>query len=679
MTSYWHKLLAVGLLAAATSAGAMESAPAGKSSKATAYYHAAMGHLYAELAAQYGGRGEYLSKAIENYKLAMHADPETGSLAQELADLYVQSGQIRSAVNEFEEAVKRNPDDLNARRILGRLYMARIRDGQQSRVNEEILKQAIEQYDKVAEKSPGDVENWLLLGRLNKLGQNSAAAEKAFKKALEVSPENEDAMTGLAMVYSDLGDTAQASQLLKKVANRSPSLRTLAALAAAYEQMKDFKLAAETYKQALDLNKENSDLKRAYAESLFKADDAAGAKPVFEELLHEDSRDVLSLLRLSQIYRQERNYTRAKEYAKRAREADPNNLEILYNEVSLLESEGKTSEAIARLKELIDSMAKRPASVAERTNRAILLERLGLLYRNTDQTQLAVAAFHEIGELDPDAAPRAYAQAIDSLRAGRDFAGAEKEANTARQRYPDDRILKTVVASLYTDLARYREAEALLKTLMDGKSDRDTWIALAQVYEKSKDFGAMSKALDAAEKISSADEDRENVFFLRGAMYERQKKFDQAETEFRKALKLNPNSASALNYLGYMLADRNVRLSEALEMVTKAVELEPANSAFLDSLGWVFFRMNRLADAETQLRLSLERGTRDPTVHEHLGDVYSSQNRLKDAITEWERSIREWQANPPAEVDLSEVAKIQKKVDGAKLRLAKEGPPARKP
>jgi predicted Zn-dependent protease len=121
-----------------------------------------------------------------------------------------------------------------------------------------------------------------------------------------------------------------------------------------------------------------------------------------------------------------------------------------------------------------------------------------------------------------------------------------------------------------------------------------------------------------------------------------------------------------------MLADRNVRLSEALDMVQKAVELEPGNGAYLDSLGWVFFRMNRLDDAAEQLRRSLERGSRDPTVHDHLGDVYNGQNKLKDAIAQWERAISEWNTNAPSEIDASEIGKLQKKVEGAKVRLAKE-------
>ncbi len=673
-------LLPAAILALAVMPGMAQTpgTPQPKNPKAAAYYHAALGHLYSELAAQYGGRGEYLNKAIENYKLAMRNDPETGSLAQELAELYVQSGQIRSAVNEFEDAVKRNPDDLNARRILARLYTARIRDGQQNRMNEDMLKQAIAQYEKVGEKTPQDVDNWLMLGRLYKLAQNSVASEKAYKKALEAQPDNEDALTGLAMVYSDLGDTVSASQMLKRVVAKNPSLRTLMALAAAYEQMKEFRHAADAYKQALDLNKDNTDLKRAYGEALFKADDLAAAKTVFEEVGAEDQNDLLSALRLSQIYRQQRDFAKAREYALKATHLDPNNLEIQYNEVSLLEAEGKTSEAISRLKEILAGMDKRPSTTGEKANRAILLERLGILYRMAEQTQNAVAAFHEIADLDPDSAARASAQAIDALRAGKEFAAAEKETRAALLKYPGDRVLKSVAASVFTDLGRFKEAEALLKSLLDGKSDRDTWISLAQVYEKEKNFSEMAKAVDRAGELSKTAEEKENVHFMRGAMFERQKKFDLAEAEFRQVLKLNPENSSALNYLGYMLADRNVRLQEALDMIKKAVDMEPNNGAFLDSLGWVYFRLNRLDEAAEQLRRSLDRGSRDPTVHEHLGDVYSGMNNLKDAITLWERSIAEWQSNAPSEVDQAEISKIQKKVEGAKVRLAREDSPNQK-
>jgi tetratricopeptide (TPR) repeat protein len=659
-------------LAGALPGWSQTSAPAQPSSKAEAYYHAALAHLYADLAEQYGGRGEYVSKAIDNYKQALRADPNASFLAGELADLYVQTGQVRSAVGEFEDIVRRNPDDLNARRILARFYTARIRDAQNGRMNEDMLKAALDQHRIIAEKAPKDIENLLMLGRLEKFAQNSQAAEKAYQKVLALEPDNEDALTGLALVYSDLGDNQRAAEMLRKVVQKSPNLRTLTALAASYEQIKDYKMAAQTYGQALALNKDNTDLKRAYGEALHRADDDEAARKVFEEVLAEEPNDILSTLRLSEIYRQKKDFDKASQYARKARELDPNNLEIRFNEVTLLEAEGKTSEAISLLKDLLAGMPKNPTSTGDRSNRVLLLERLGILYRSAEQTQQAADTFREIATLDPSVSARASAQIIDALRAGKDFPGAEKEMNDALKKYPDDRVLKTVSASLLADLGRAKEAEAMLKSQFDGKGDRDTWISLAQVYEKAKDFTGMASALDAAEKLSSDNEDKETVIFLRGAMYERMKKYAEAEAEFRKVLALNPSSASALNYLGYMLADQNVRLSEALEMIKQAVDQEPYNSAFLDSLGWVYFRLNRLDEAEDYLRRSLARGSKDPTVHDHLGDVLFGRENLKDAIAQWEISLREWHTSAPSDLDPAEVKKIEQKLESARVRLAKE-------
>ena len=127
-----------------------------------------------------------------------------------------------------------------------------------------------------------------------------------------------------------------------------------------------------------------------------------------------------------------------------------------------------------------------------------------------------------------------------------------------------------------------------------------------------------------------------------------------------------------LNYLGYMLADRNVRLEEALKLINQAVELEPDSAAYLDSLGWVYFRMGKLEEAETNLRRSLQRSPHDATVRDHLGDVLFKRGKLREAIAEWQLSLKEWEASSPADKDPAEIAKVNKKLEGAKVRLARE-------
>ncbi len=667
----WATAVAVATLAFGQQA---PSQPSPQSDKANAYYHYAMGHLYAELAAAYGNRSEYLNNAIENYRAALKADPKAGFIVEELADLYVNGGaQLSSAVSEAEEAIKANPGDLNARRLLGRIYSRMLGDREGGRLNQQMIKKAIEQYERITETEPEDIESLLMLGRLQKIAQNSPESEKAYRKVLEIEPDNEDANIGLAMVLADLGDHKASAELLEKAAAKSPNLRTLTSLAQSYEQMRDFKLAAETLRRAIDISPGNPDLKRAYAQSLMFADQYDEALKVYKELTDEEPKDSQSWLRMSQIYRQQRKFAEARDASAKAQEAEPNSLEIRYNEVALLEAEGKVAQAIEVMKGIVDATAKRSyASAGDKASRVMLLERLALLYRQNDQAAEAVEVFREMASVDSEMGARASAQIVETYRGARDFDKAVAEADAARSKYPDDRMVKLVRANLLAEIGRGDEAAKEVRTLLDGKSDREVYLSLAQIYEKSKNYQEMGNAIDAAEKLSGDPVEKENLHFMRGAMLEKMKRYDESEAEFRKVLAVNPLNASALNYLGYMLADRNVRLAEAHQMIQKAVDQEPDNGAYLDSLGWVLFRMNRLDEAEKALARAVERAPHDPTVHDHLGDVYAEQGRLKDAISQWERSVAEWKATPPSDQDTAEIAKVQKKLDSGRVKLAQQ-------
>jgi tetratricopeptide (TPR) repeat protein len=640
--------------------------------KAAAYYHFSMGHLYSELASQYGNRGEYFKKAIDHYRQAIKADPNSSLLVEELADLYIQGGRIRDAVLETEEGLKQNPNDLNLRRLLGRLYTRLIGDTQQNRINEEMLKRAIEQYAKITEKEPKDTASWVVLGRLHKVAQNSPESEKAYKKALENDPDSEEALTGLAMVYADVGDTKSASELLKKVTDKNPSVRTLAALAATYEQLRDHASAAATLRKALEMAPQNAEIKRGLAQNLFLSEKYDEALELFEKLAGEDGKDALSWLRISQIYRQKRDWNKAREASAKAVEIDPGNIEIRYNEIGLLEAEGKSQEAIDTLRGLLAVSSRKNYSAGEKANRVTLLERLGYLYRGVEQYSHALDAFRQMAQLDEEQSARASVHIIETHRLAREVAKAYEEAKAAVQKHPKDRNLLAMYGYVAADAGKSAEAERVARDLVKDNKDREAWLTLAQVYERTKNFSEMGKALDEAEKLSGDKEEKEGVYFMRGAMYEKMKKHDLAEAEFRKVLASNPNNSSASNYLGYMLADRNVRLAEAYDLIRKAVDLDPQNGAYLDSLGWVYFRMNKLTEAEEYLKRALEKTSRDPTVHDHLGDVYMQQGRLKDAISQWERSVKEWESVPASEHDPNELAKVQKKLERARVRLAKE-------
>ena len=281
--------------------------------KAGAYYNFAMGRLYAELAAAEGNR-DYANQAIQHYQEALKLDPWPSIIFEELTDLYIQTNRLADAVALAEDMLKQNPNNLDARRMLGRIYL-RLASGntQQGRIDESFLRKAIEQYQKVTAKDPKDADSWVMLGRLYRASSNSPDAEKAFNSALQVDPDNEDALTGLAMMYADLGDT-KAIEKLKALTDKNPNERTLAILAAQYEQMNDYKCAAEALKRALELAPDDERLQRGLAQDLLESDQFDEALEIYQQLAADNPQAKRSTPCASaEIYRVKHDLPKAQE------------------------------------------------------------------------------------------------------------------------------------------------------------------------------------------------------------------------------------------------------------------------------------------------------------------------------------------------------------------------------
>jgi tetratricopeptide (TPR) repeat protein len=198
------------------------------------------------------------------------------------------------------------------------------------------------------------------------------------------------------------------------------------------------------------------------------------------------------------------------------------------------------------------------------------------------------------------------------------------------------------------------------------------WLVMGQMCVRAHRWKEAEDAFNKAEALTTKMEERAYLLFLRGELAERQKHYEPAEQFFRQALELQPGNAMVLNYLGYMLADKGKQLPEALKLIRKAVELEPMNGAYLDSLGWAYFKMGEYELAEENLRQAVERDQTDPTVHDHLGELYEKTGRFRLAASQWELSLAQFAKSAPADVEQAEVAKVQKKLESARIKLARQ-------
>jgi tetratricopeptide (TPR) repeat protein len=164
---------------ASSAAQASPGAANGAVNKSDAYYNYAMGHLYAEEAAKYGGRAEYVNKAIDYYKKAMALDPSATVIGEELAEFYMRAGNAEKAVDLANNLIKENPNNASAHKILARMYASQL-DPDQGKVDQTALRNAIEHYQKAADIDPKDAESLSSLAHLYRVAKNDAAAEKAY-------------------------------------------------------------------------------------------------------------------------------------------------------------------------------------------------------------------------------------------------------------------------------------------------------------------------------------------------------------------------------------------------------------------------------------------------------------------------------------------------------------------
>ncbi len=161
------------------------------------------------------------------------------------------------------------------------------------------------------------------------------------------------------------------------------------------------------------------------------------------------------------------------------------------------------------------------------------------------------------------------------------------------------------------------------------------------VYSEKKDFAAAVKFFeDALESAKASNPDLLDAvfYFYYGAALERNGQFEKSVTQFLKAIEINPDYADAYNYLGYMYADHNVKLEEGLRLIEQALTYEPDNGAFLDSLGWVHFRLGKLDQALVELQRAAKLIGTDSVVYDHLGDVYRRMGKTAEALHHYQKA-----------------------------------------
>jgi Flp pilus assembly protein TadD len=171
------------------------------------------------------------------------------------------------------------------------------------------------------------------------------------------------------------------------------------------------------------------------------------------------------------------------------------------------------------------------------------------------------------------------------------------------------------------------------------KDRTDALIQLGNLLRAKERFGDAVVAYDdAAKRVDKIDQRHWSLFYTRGIALERSKQWPRAETDFLRALELQPNQPYVLNYLGYSWIDQGINLDRGMEMIRKAVEQRPNDGYIVDSLGWAHYRLGNFDRAVEHLERAVELRPQDPTINDHLGDALWKVGRLQEARFQWMRA-----------------------------------------
>lgn len=643
--------------------------------RSEAYYQFTIGRMYEERY-ELTGSAEYAGRAIAAYKRAYELDSHSSIIGERLAEAYARAGRIPEAIAEAEGVLKRDPANLPARRILARIYVRSLGDVESSAGQKEIVDQAIEQYRAIVRLDPSDAESTLWLARLCRIAQNDGEAEAALRGGLKHSPDDEGLLRQLALLLLDQGRGKEAVELLEPVAKKAASPEWLVLLGDAYAKEGNYPDSEGACRQAVKQQPDNAAGRKCLGEALLLQENYNGALEQYLRLTELEPNDPQHFLRLALIYRRLGQLDKAEESLLQAKQDAPGSLEVIYNEALTYRAQGRFDDAIHVLSDAVAAAkgTERPSTMA------ILYEQLGALFREVENYPAAIDTFEALRELGPEQDKRARELIIDTYRMNRQLGKALEESQKAIAAYPDDRSFVMTRAVLLAEKGEPVAGAALVQGLLkDSPKDFELYMTLAQVYERGRKFHEAEEAAQEAEKLAGRKGDRIMVWFLKGAIAERQKKFDEAEEQFKRVLAVEPHESSTLNYYGYMLADRGLRLDEAVGMIQRALADDPYNGAFLDSLGWAYFKQGKLEAARAELEKAVARTAHDPTLREHLGEVYYKMGRPTQALAEWTKAQAFWHDVVPADYEADKAGELDKKVSQLKHEMAQTGVPTSKP
>lgn len=543
--------------------------------------------------------------------------PDNPVLLYERATMLIDAARPDRAEAELRKVVAVNPGFYEAQRLLGRLLLER------SQSDRARMDEALEHLRAAFKANPDDLSTGVTISQLLVSFGKPAEAEKVLAQLLERAPDQRAINYNYAQVLTKLGRGNESKQYLERAVLVDPTFGpAVLQLLDLYQKENEWAKAAELLQPLIDEDPINLDLQRQQAFFWLRAGNAEKAKASFKALSEADPKDTRALFYLAEAMSDLEQYAEADKIYRKLLEQTPNDLEVVSSfglsqvgQHNYAEA-AKTFLSLLTMKDVPDNLialAKTQLALValqqEKYDEALLRAKEVLLFRDKPNAQ-------------------AVSIALDALRKQKKYAEGVALLQPLVDKFASDPFLNARYVEM---LSRSGETEkAQLAAATQAKFGVRNAVAAAEAFIQAGEYKAAIALL--TEQLKSKPEELDLQFEL-GSAYERSGDDKAAEKAFLAILGKNPEHAATLNYLGYMWAENGVNLERAAEMLTRAVSQEPRNGAYIDSLGWVYFRQGKLDLAEKYLTDATHLLPRDATVHEHLGDVFAKRGDLTRALS----------------------------------------------
>ena len=590
---------------------------------------------------------------LESARKAREALQKAGELSPNLDEAYTALSEVawlewllqpkdsalEDSINFANAALKINPNSFGGRSRLAMIYT--LKSGiRENRLDPALAEKAIEQWKEIARLDPRNAETFAFLSALYEKSGNKKEQIEALKKWLTAaSPVNprfymsvmgaaEDlapssATVKLGKVLLEGGRVSEALDYLKlAIADDPKNEEALGLFAEAIESADEKELAGsvETLQSAVFVNPDNgaliSLLADVYARS-GKIENAAKLLRGSVEKLAENDKYTAANLQTA--------------------------LGDVYLEAEKFDDAVREYEKALAVREIADVLV----TDSDRSFAAIVYDKILLAHRNSNRTAEAIKKIEEARVLFGKDDLFADRKLIDLHRENGNKQEALKIVRGMRARYADDYSLLRLEAELLTNDGKVEEGVGLVKTLINPKNpvlsaqydDYSNYIFISMLYMEANRGKDAVKAANQAITAAKTDDQKMYARISLASALQVSGDYAAAEQTLRAMLKQTPGNPIALNNLGYFLLERNERFEEARGLIEQALEIDPNNPSYLDSLGWVFFKMGKYAEAEKYLKKAVQLAPASSTIQEHLGDVFQKQNKLEKAKAAWRKAL----------------------------------------